>query len=347
MSKQGVLLVNLGSPDAPGEFHVRNYLREFLMDGRVIDLPRPLRWMLVHWLIIPRRAAHSARAYRSIWSPKGPPLVVIGRSVAEKLQAALGLPVALAMRYRCPSVSLALRRLHKAGVRDLLVAPLFPQYAMSSYETAVAHVQEEVKSLLPDMNARFVPPMFEEPDYLDAVAASARPWLANGFDHLLFSFHGLPERHLRKADPTGAHCLRSGQCCDVPSPARPTCYRAQCLATAHGAVQRLLIPDGQWTVAFQSRLGRDPWMRPYTEQTLKALGARGVKRLFVICPAFVADCLETLEEIGMRGRETFRAAGGGDLTLIPCLNDQPAWIEALASILSRHLTADECVEAGK
>jgi len=339
MSKQGILLVNLGSPDSPDVPQVRQYLKEFLMDGRVIDLPLPLRWFLVNCMIIPRRAEQSAHAYRSIWSPHGSPLVATGRTVAHRLEAVLDMPVAISMRYRAPSVSLGLRRLHKAGVRDLLIVPLFPHYAMSSYETAMLHVEEKIKALMPGISRRYLPPIFEEPEYLDALAATATGTLTDDFDHLLFSFHGLPLRHLRKADPTGVHCMGSANCCSVDSPARPTCYRAQCYATARGVAERLRLPAGKWSVAFQSRLGRDPWMRPYTEETLGSLGKRGMQRLFVICPAFVADCLETLEEIAIRGRETFRAAGGGELTLIPCLNTHPAWIDALSSMISRNFAA--------
>jgi ferrochelatase len=334
MSRQGVLLINLGSPDGANEH-----------DGRVIDVNPIARWLMVNCAIIPRRVVKSTEAYRSIWSAKGSPLIVTGRSVAEKLEAALGVPVALAMRYRRPTVSLALRRLYKAGVRELTVLPLFPQYAMSSYETAVEHVEAEIQTMVPGMTHRFVPPIFEEPEYLEALAATASPMLAHGFDHLLFSFHGLPERHLRKSDPTHTHCLGSEHCCSLISPARRTCYRAQCLATARGVAERLEIPAGQWSVSFQSRLGREPWMRPYTEQTLISLGTRGVKRLFVMCPAFVADCLETLEEIAIRGRESFHSAGGGELTQVPCLNDHPAWIEALSAILARQMSAAECVYA--
>jgi ferrochelatase len=210
---------------------------------------------------------------------------------------------------------------------------------MSSYETAVVHANREIQTLIPGISHSFIPPFYDEPEYLDALAASAAPYLGHGFDHLLFSFHGLPERHLRKSDPTGAHCLASEHCCEIYSAARPTCYRAQCLATARNVAQRLEVPSPQWSVSFQSRLGREPWMRPYTGATLKSLAVRGVKRLLVMCPAFVADCLETLEEIAIRGSETFRSAGGESLTLIPCLNDHPAWIEALTSIVSRHMLA--------
>jgi ferrochelatase len=345
MSRQGVLLINLGSPDEANEHDVRQYLREVLMDGRVIDVPPVVRWLLVNCSLILRRADEATHAYQSIWSPKGSPLIVSGRSVAEKLEGALGVPVAVAMRYGRPTVSLALRRLYSAGVRELTVLPLCPQYAMSSYETAVSHVEAEIQTLVPGMAHRFVPPIFEEPEYLEALEATAAPMLAHGFDHVLFSFQGIPERHLRKSDPTGSHCLGSEHCCNLFSPARRTCYRAQCLATARGVAERLDIPEGQWSVSFQSGPGREPWTRPQTETTLKSLGARRVERLFVMCPSFVADGPETLEEIAVRGRETFHSAGGGELTLIPCLNDHPAWIEALCSILSRQMAAAECAYA--
>ena len=346
MRKQGLLLVNLGSPDAPREPDVRRYLREFLMDRRIMDLPGLTRWFLVNYCVIPKRIAESTRAYRSIWSTKGSPLIVTGRSVAEKLEASLGLPVALAMRYRRPTVSLALRRLYSAGVRELTILPMFPQYAMASYESVVAHVDEEIQTLVPGMRHAFMPPFYEEPEYLDALMATAAPFLGHGFDHLLFNFHGLPERHLRKADPTGSHCLASEHCCELLSPARRSCYKAQCLATAQALAERLEVQPEQWSVSFQSRMGGEPWIRPYTEQTLKSLATRGVKRLLVMCPGFVADCLQTLEEIAIQGKETFRSMGGTDLTLIPCLNDHPAWIEALSAIVSRHMNAAECVQAG-
>jgi len=345
MFKQGLLLVNLGSPDGPTKSEVRRYLREFLMDERVLDVNPITRWLLVNFGIIPRRVGQSTRAYSSIWTSKGSPLVSAGRSVAEKLEASTGMPVALAMRHGKPSVSLALRRLYRAGVRELTVLPLFPQYARSSYGSVVEHVEQEMKTLVPGMEYRVIPPFFEEPAYLDALAASAAPFLSHQFDHVLLSFHGLPERHLTKSDPTGSHCLGSEHCCELISPARRTCYRAQCLATSRALMTRLKIPADKWSVSFQSRLAGETWMRPYTEQTLVALGTRGIEHLYVICPSFVADCLETLEEIAIRGKETFHSAGGGELTLIPCLNDHPAWIKALTTIVSRRPSEAETLHA--
>ena len=337
MKRPGVLLVNLGSPDSPSVRDVRRYLREFLMDGRVLDAPYPVRWFVVHGCILPFRPRQSAEAYHKIWSPEGSPLVVTSRRVQSALQARVTAPVELAMRYQNPSIEDAVERLAAAGVDQVLLVPMFPHFAMSSYETAVERVEEVVRQRAPAMRVTVQPPYFADPDYIEALVASARPGLAAGFDHLLFSFHGIPERHLRKSDPTGAHCLGTPDCCAVPSPAHATCYRAQCFRTVQAFLERHPVPSH--SVAFQSRLGRDPWLRPYTDQELERLARAGVRRLAVLCPAFVSDCLETLEEIGMRGRETFLGAGGAQFELIPCLNEHPRWIEALETMVRRFLQA--------
>lgn len=338
MSHQGVLLVNLGSPDSTEVPDVRRYLREFLMDPRVLDAPWPIRFCVVHFAILPKRPHESAEAYRRIWWPEGSPLIVLSRRVQAALQPRVGVPVELAMRYQNPSIEHALVNLDRQGVADLIVLPLFPHYAMSSYESAAERVKVVARRVAPAMRLRIVPPFYEAPDYIAALVASAEPYLKDGFSHLLFSFHGVPERHLHKSDPTGGHCLKARDCCATPSPAHPTCYRFQCLRTVRAFVQQAGLPEGAWSVAFQSRLGRDPWLKPYTDQEIERLARAGVKRLHVLCPAFVSDCLETLEEIGMRGREAFLAAGGADLTLIPCLNDHPLWIEALSKLVARHLS---------
>jgi protoporphyrin/coproporphyrin ferrochelatase len=327
MSKQGVLLVNLGSPDSPAVGDVRRYLREFLMDGRVLDAPYPVRFCVVHFAILPSRPRESARAYQKIWLPEGSPLVVTSQRVREALQRRIEIPVELAMRYQKPSILSAVQSLRRQNVTDLLLVLLFPHYAMSSFETAVERVREVAARHAPGMSVQVVPPYFEDADYIAALAASAEPYLQRDHDHLLFSFHGLPERHLRKSDPTGAHCLRGDRCCDVPSPAHATCYRHQCFRTVQAFVKQTGIRH--YSVAFQSRLGRDPWLQPFTDQVLETMPSQGIKRLLVICPAFVSDCLETLEEIGMRGKESFLKAGGRELTLIPCMNEHPRWISVL------------------
>jgi ferrochelatase len=325
--KKGALLVNLGSPDSPSVGDVRRYLREFLMDGRVLDAPYLVRWFVVHGCILPFRPRHSAEAYRKIWQPEGSPLVWTSRKVQASLQKRLSIPVELAMRYQNPSIEDAVQKLQKQDVEHLLVIPLFPHYAMSSFETAVERVQAVVAKAGAPLSVQVCPPYYDAPAYLEALAASAEPFLAQEYDHLLCSFHGLPERHLRKSDPTGCHCLKVENCCAVPSAAHATCYRAQCLKTVEQLVQRTGVT--RYSVAFQSRLGKDPWLKPYTDHEIVRLAQAGVKKLLVICPAFVSDCLETLEEIGLRGRQLFREAGGEELTLIPCLNEHPAWLAAL------------------
>lgn len=331
-AKQGVLLVNLGTPDSPAVPDVRRYLREFLMDPRVIDMPYPARFLLVNGIIAPFRAAKSAEAYHSIWKPEGSPLALISRQVCDELAKRLGAPVELAMRYQNPSVASALRRLAALNLSGLTVLPMFPHYAMSSYESALERVKELAPQLLPGVALRAVPPYFDSTGYIRALAASALPHLERGYDHILFSFHGLPERHLRRTDPTACHCLRQDGCCSTPSPALATCYRSQCLRTVAALACELGLPEGRFSHAFQSRLGRDRWLEPATTDVLARLARQDVRRLVVMCPSFVTDCLETLEEIGIRGRETFLHAGGSSLSLIPCLNAHPVWMDALAEL---------------
>jgi protoporphyrin/coproporphyrin ferrochelatase len=335
--RKGILLVNLGSPDSPSVPDVRKYLREFLMDGRVLDTPWPVRFCVVNFAILPSRPKESAHAYKKIWTPEGSPLVVTSRRVQAKLQGRLTAPVELAMRYQNPSIESALEKLVAKEVTHLLVIPLFPHYAMSSYESAVERVKTVAAKIAPQISIEIQPPYFDVPDYIEALVASEKDYLDGGYDHLLFSFHGIPERHLRKSDPTGCHCLAKENCCEVPSPAHATCYRAQCFKTVAAFVAKANVPKEKYSVSFQSRLGKDPWLKPYTDLELEKLPARGIKKLLVICPAFVSDCLETIEEIGMRGRESFLKSGGADLTLVPCMNEHPLWISALEKMAARFL----------
>jgi protoporphyrin/coproporphyrin ferrochelatase len=334
MSK-GVLLLNLGSPDSPSVPDVRRYLREFLMDPYVLDVNWVVRFAVVNFAILPSRPKQSAHAYQSVWTPEGSPLIAISQRVRQDLQGKLSIPVELAMRYQNPSIATALQSLSRQGVTEFLLIPLFPHYAMSSFETAVERVKELLAKIAPGTKMTVQPPFYDDPLYIKALVASAAEHLAGGYDHLLFSFHGLPERHLRKSDPTGCHCLATPDCCRTPSPAHATCYRAQCFKTMDAFVKLAGVPPEKYSVAFQSRLGRDPWLKPYTDFELVRFAQEGKKNLLVICPAFVSDCLETLEEIGMRGRETFIEAGGKDLKQIPCLNQHPLWLEALQAMISK------------
>jgi len=334
MSK-AILLVNLGSPDSPSVPDVRRYLNEFLMDGRVIDVAWPIRRFVVGMILI-KRPHESGEAYEKIWTKDGSPLVVSSRNVQKLLQARLTVPVELAMRYQNPSIETAVNKLAAKGVTETLLIPLFPHYAMSSYETAVLRVEEVVKKLAPEMKLTVQPPYYDQPDYITALVASAKDYLKD-YDHLLFSYHGIPERHLIKSDPTGCHCLKVENCCEVASPAHAKCYRAQCFATTREFVRLAGVPEGKYSISFQSRLGKDPWLKPYTDYELARLPNEGKKRMLVICPAFVSDCLETIEEIGMRGCEQFMAGNGKEFTRIPCLNEHPAWIAALEKMAGKFL----------
>lgn len=333
MSK-GVLLVNLGSPDSPSVPDVRRYLNEFLMDGRVLDVPWPVRRFVVGMILI-KRPAESGHAYEKIWTKDGSPLVVTSKHVQAALQKLVRIPVELAMRYQSPSIPTAVKNLTGKGVDDLLLIPLFPHYAMSSYETAVVRVQEVVAQFAPRMKITVEPPYYDHPDYIAALVASAADFLKQDFDHLLFSYHGIPERHLIKSDTTGCHCLKVENCCEVASPAHATCYRAQCFATTTAFVKLAGVTKEKYSVSFQSRLGRDPWLKPYTDYELVRLAQEGKKKMMVICPAFVSDCLETIEEIGMRGCGDFMAASGKEFTRIPCMNEHPLWVAALEKMVAR------------
>ena len=331
-TQRGILLVNLGSPDSYSIPDVRDYLYDFLMDSRVLDIPYPLRWFVVRCCILPFRPKSSAHAYQSIWWPEGSPLIVISRRVQEKVQQRLNEPVELGMRYGRPSIEdavLNLMKRSKEKISKILLAPLYPHYAMATYETVVVETKRVLKKLDLHVDLSILPPFYDHPLYLQALVESARPYLEQPYDHLLFSYHGLPVRQLKKTDPTGRHCMRRPDCCEVASPAHSVCYRHQVFQTTRLFARALNIPEEKYSIAFQSRLGIDKWVQPFTNEVLQQLPQQGVKRLLVICPAFVADCLETLEEIGIRGRETFLQAGGESFTLIPCLNDHPLWIDAL------------------
>jgi len=339
MASRAVLLVNLGSPDSASVADVRRYLAEFLGDERVLDLPAPLRWLLLHAIILRFRPAKSAHAYASIWTAEGSPLIVTSRRVQQKLAAALGpeVPVALAMRYGRPAVAGVVAQLAASGAGEVLVLPQYPHYAMSSWETVAVKVRTEAARLAPGLRLEVLPPFFEDEDYLAALHATLQPYLARPYDHLLFSYHGLPVRHLRKADSSRAHCTLVPDCCHVCGPAHATCYRAQVTRTTEALARRAGVDPDRYSISFQSRLAGEPWLEPYTDFELKRLPAAGRKRLLVMTPAFTADCLETLEEIRVAGRATFLAAGGESFEHIPCLNDHPAYIDFLAGRVRRWL----------
>lgn len=337
MARHGLLLVNLGTPDAPLTAEVRRYLREFLSDPRVFDMHPVKRALVLNLFILPFRPRHSAEAYRKVWTERGSPLLFHGDDLVAKLRARLGpeVQVELGMRYQNPSIASALDRLRSAGTDRVIVFPLFPQYSSAAWGSAVEKVFAEAASRWNVPALEVIPPFYDHPAFLDAAAAVARRESERfAADHYLMSFHGLPERHVTKSDesPRLNHCLREG-CCASIVPANRFCYRAQCFATARSLAERLGLAEDRWEVTFQSRLGRDPWIQPFTDVRVIELARQGVKRLAVLSPAFVADCLETLEELAIRAREDFIAHGGEDLRLIPSLNSEEVWVDAMLSIV--------------
>jgi ferrochelatase len=334
----GYLLVNLGTPASTRVADVRAYLGEFLTDPYVITLPTPLRQILVRAVILPFRPKRSAEAYAKIWNAAGPdtgsPLLHYSRTLHRALCESIGsAPCELAMRYGTPGIDAAIERLLEQDVRRLKLLCLYPQHADSTRQTTIEAVAQRLPK---DVSLDVIPPFFDDPDYLNVQADVIRRHLPADWDHLLMSYHGLPEAHLKRADPTGSHCLASEHCCETASIAHATCYRHQVRVTSARLAGILGLATDQWSISYQSRLGRLPWLAPYTDQVLTDLPDQGIRRLVVVCPAFVADNLETLEEIGMAGRELFLDAGGESFTLIPCLNDEPAWV----SVLQGWLTGD-------
>ena len=301
------------------------------MDERVLDIPYLKRWIVVNAFILPTRPRESAEAYAEVWTDEGSPLIVTSRKQQASLQAKLSIPVELGMRYGNPTTPDALRSLLKQGVDDLFIIPMYPHYAMSSYETAVVHLMEAVREQSPNLKTTLLPPFYQDSGYIDALVQKAAPSIQNGdFDKLVFSFHGIPQRHLVKGDPSHEHCLKTPDCCNTCHPAHATCYRHQCAMTVEKFVAAAGLPKEKYMLTFQSRLGREPWLQPYTDKTLEELARQGNKRVKVICPAFTADCLETLEEIAMQGRESFLEAGGEDFEQISCLNESSEFVDFLA-----------------
>jgi protoporphyrin/coproporphyrin ferrochelatase len=336
MASQAILLANLGSPDSTQVKDVRSYLDEFLMDERVIDIPRFWRNVLVRGIIIPFRAPKSAAKYKTIWTDNGSPLIFISRQVQKKLADAMQLPVELCMRYANPTPAYALDNLRDENpdLKEVILVPLYPHYAMSSYETAVEHVKQTFEKGNYPFELKVVPPFYNNPDYIDSLANSIKPFLDKDFDHLLFSYHGIPKRHILKTDCTKSHCFSSENCCSIPSDAHAVCYRHQVLVTTKLVAEKLGLPEDKFSFSFQSRLGTDAWLQPYTAAQLKKFPQQGIKKLIVVCPAFVSDCLETLEEIQEEGQEDFIKAGGQEYLVVPCLNDREEWIRTLVQLVN-------------
>lgn len=329
---KGVLLVNLGSPDSPTAKDVKPYLDEFLMDERVIDVPKLLRSFLVRGIILRTRPKKSAEAYSKIWWDEGSPLVVISERFTAKVKERTAMPVALGMRYGSMTIKNALQELADKGVDDVLLVPLYPHYAMSSFETVVVKTMEVQVENFPGLKITTLPAFYKNPDYIKVLSESIAEGLKDfDYDHILFSYHGIPERHIRKSDPTKFHCKIDGSCCNTNSVAHHTCYRHQCFDTTKKVIAHLGLDESKVSNSFQSRLPNDPWLKPYTDFEFERFPKEGKKKLAVITAAFVSDCLETLEEIAMEGKEQFTEAGGEQYKHIACLNDSDAWVEVMAN----------------
>ena len=332
---RGILLVNLGSPDSTDVADVKRYLNEFLMDERVIDLPYWLRKFVVEGIVLNTRPKKSAAAYRKIWWEEGSPLIVLSQRLLHKLQAKVAEPVALGMRYGNPSIKAGIESLlaQQADLEEIFLIALYPHYAMSSFETVVVKAREVIAKDFPHLGLSVQKAFYDEPAYIDVLTRSIQDFLTDEVDHLLFSYHGVPERHVKKGDFSKSHCLKVENCCSHTHACQSVCYRHQVIRTSDLVAEKLGLSRDEYTIAFQSRLGPDPWLKPYTAKTLEEFPERGIKKLAVVCPAFVSDCLETMEEIGMEGKEDFLNAGGTDFTMIPCLNDDDAWVEVLAGYI--------------
>lgn len=335
--RKGILLMNLGSPNSTEVADVKKYLDQFLMDGRVIDKSWLMRALLVKGIIVPFRAPKSAEAYKTIWTKEGSPLVVLTKQLQAALQNRIEEPVEIAMRYGNPSPEEAFDALlqRSPDLKEVIALPLYPHYAMSSYETAVEYAKEVHRKKKYSFKLDFIEPFYNEPHYIDALADVFRPYIHNDYGHLLFSYHGVPGRHIRKSDITGCHCLQVKNCCEVASPAHAYCYRHQVLTTTKLVTEKLNISKEKYSVSFQSRLGKG-WLTPFTDIRLAEMPAEGIKKLLIVCPAFVSDCLETLEEIKIRGKEIFMNAGGESFEMIPCLNTNPLWVEAIAGYVENY-----------
>lgn len=333
---KGILLVNLGSPKSTEVEDVKTYLDEFLMDERVIDYRWFFRNLLVRGIILKTRPKKSAEAYRSVWTDKGSPLIVITQQIKEKLQPLVDVPVAVGMRYAEPSIETGIRELVEKGVDEIVLFPLYPQYAMSTTETVIEKAKEVQALKFPNVKINYVPAFYDRDIYIDALAKSIEKDLPQTFDKLHFSYHGVPERHLRKTDPTKT--CRIDNCCQEDSlPAHKYCYRHQCFRTTELVRERLGLSKDQVAISFQSRLGSDKWIEPYTDKTLETFPENGVKKIAICCPAFVSDCLETLEEIAIEGKEQFTHAGGQEFKYIPCMNDQDPWIQVVKTLCEEQM----------
>jgi len=328
---KGILLVNLGSPESPEPKDVKKYLGEFLMDERVIDVPLLARTLLVKGIILNTRPKASSAAYKKIWWKDGSPLIVLSEKVQKKVQDRVIIPVALAMRYGNMTIKKGIQELVDKGVDEVLLFPLYPQFAMATTETITVLAEEIRQTHFPNIKMESVPAFYNKPDYIEVLSNSIEDSLKDiDYEHLLFSYHGVPERHIRKRDITKSHCKIDKSCCETSSKAHEFCYRHQCYEVTRLVAEKLQLKSETYSTSFQSRLGFDPWLQPYTDLTIERLAKQGIKKMAIVTPAFVSDCLETLEEIAMEGKEIFKELGGQEFTTVTCLNDSKDWVKLLS-----------------
>lgn len=334
LTKKGILLVNLGTPDEPTRPAVYRYLKQFLLDPRVIDYPWIARNLLVRAIIVPFRSGKSAKLYQKLWTENGSPLKYYGEQVTANLKPLLGdqYEIELAMRYQNPSITSALDKLLRKKVSEIIVFPMFPQYASAT----TGSIHDEVMRLLRKKdtipNIKFINSYYDNPEIIDIFAENAQQFDLNSYDHIIFSYHGLPQRQLRKADDFN-HCLKKADCCNCITAVNQFCYSAQCHGTTRAIATKLGLTADRYTTSFQSRLGKEVWAQPYTSEIIEHQAAKGAKRLLVFSPAFVADCLETLIEISVEYQEEFEKMGGTKVDLVPSLNAHSKWIGAIKNMV--------------
>ncbi len=329
----GVLLINLGSPKELSKKSVRQYLRVFLSDDNVVDLPKFLQQFILRLFILPFRPKNTLEAYEKIWTKKGSPLIISTESIANKLTEKTGWNVEYAMRYEEPSIEKALHKFKKNEINKIYVISLYPHNAMATTVTTELETRNVAMNVSNDFELIFTKPFFDNEEYINAMVNSIRPYVENkSYDKIIFSYHGIPKRQAKKTDETGEHCFSTSNCCEIENDGSKDCYRSHTRIASDLTAKKLGLEDDQWEIAYQSRIGPG-WLTPFTDKRLAKLPEEGVDNIAILCPSFISDCLETLEEIDIRGRETFLKAGGKNMTYIPCLNDSEDTINLLENLV--------------
>jgi len=335
--KKATLLINLGSPNSTDVSDVKAYLKQFLMDKYVLDISWPIRWAVVNGTILPKRPAATAEAYKQIWTKEGSPLIALSKQLLKAVQKTTSTPTYLAMRYGNPSIQHIISTIknEQQDLQELTILPLYPHYAESSTLTAIVEAKKWLKNELPHIKLNTIESFYNHPGYINNLVETIKPITDKPYDTLLFSYHGLPERHIKKCDPSKSHCLQTPNCCAKKSVASPHCYKHHCLETTRLVSEKLNLDTSKTIISFQSRLGRDPWITPNTEDIIINEAKKGTQHIAIVCPSFVTDCLETLEEINMRARDLFIKNGGKTVTYIPCLNTQKSWITTIHELIQK------------